>query len=445
MKKLFAFLGMITIPAWSASAFIPLILGTVITTVAVTGFSIYRTLSPVDLEGALHFFTSCWTCGLFSGVFNELSSMIPGIYSALGVVIVPIAIGLTAIWVAWTVLATWMGVQKPDPSMSKPDDAWNFAGKFTTHLVKLIVVSAVLLAPLPRIITSVFIEPVFNIGLSISTTAAAYTTPAQANAFEACIVATAISDTIDNIGRAPGAFSPTMRYNLTCQLGGIHQMTGLGMTTGWAILNSAFEYQHMHKFLWFIPIFPNIPLLITGAFIVFLFFMALIPIPLYFLEVIIRLSMNLIMMPLFLLGWLFGGKSGWKIFPDGAGNIKDVVDQTIKDTVGIATVGVFVVFSVMFLTAMFGTFEGAPALKYALQTNDSGFLIESLLLQNDNRSVITIIMSGIFIAFFMTSIPAITQSLFKDIKVKDDYYKAAQKNATTAWDNTKKWYKSVSK
>ena len=442
-KRLLAlFSALSALPTLSATAGVPLLIGGIGAGVSIAGFSIYRTMAPVNMGDALSFFSSCWTCGLFNDVIGTLSILLPNIYRAIGLTVIPIMIGMAAVWIAWNVLASWLGIKKEVVDMTKDGGAWALAGQSVRLLVKMSLVSALLLAPLPRMITMGFVEPIFNIGLSISNGAAAqFATPENRNAFEACLIATAVEGAMDARNHARGAFSPQLRHNLTCQLGGIHQMTGLGMTVGWTMLNAAFDARNMHKFIFGIPIFPNVLLFIAGAIIVFLFFTALIPIPLYFLEIIMKLSLDLIMLPLFFLSWLF---KDWSILPkDGGAKIKGMIDNLIKGTVGIATVGVFLVFSIMFLNAMFGEWNGAEVLREALERNDSRYLVKGLMLNND--SIITIIMAGIFIMFFMTSIPKITNSLFSGIAIPDEYYTKAKKDATAAWGNVKKWYQGLQK
>ena len=141
------------------------------------------------------------------------------------------------------------------------------------------------------------------------------------NKFNECVVATALADATitDSQAADAGAFSPNLRHNLACEVGNVHQMTGLGMTVGWTMMNMAFNAQYMHKIMWDVPIFPNVPIFFCGLMIIVLFFFALLPIPIYFLEIFIKLSMDLIMLPLMLLGWLF---KGWPIFPQGGRTIK---------------------------------------------------------------------------------------------------------------------------
>jgi hypothetical protein len=167
----------------------------------------------------------------------------------------------------------------------------------------------------------------------------------------------------------------------------------------------------------------------------------LLPVPIYFLETIIKLSMDLIMLPLMLLAWLF---EGWKIFPEGGVNLKGMVDRVLQNTVGIAMVGIFVVFSVMFINATFGQFKGADVLALALENNDPSILMDGLLM--NNTSLVTVVLSGIFIAFFMTSIPALVKMLTQDnIKIPTEYYDKVKKDAKGLWDNGKKFWDSMKK
>ncbi|MDR1207687.1 MAG: hypothetical protein LBK26_04735 [Rickettsiales bacterium] len=426
---------------FTAGAIAPLAIGGIVAGVAVAGFSIYRSFAPVNMNDALSFFSSCWSCDIFGGIFRTLSEVLPKIYHSIGIVTIPIAVGLTAVWIAWTILAGFIGLKKPDFNLSEPGAAWSLSGKFGTHLIKLTLVCALLAFPLPRLLTTVFVEPVFNIGLAISNTASNITTSENANSFEACLVSTAINEALEHGSSGPGAFSPKLRHNLTCQLGGVHQMTGLGMTAGWTMLNMAFNSKYMHKFLWKIPMFPNMPLIMAGGMILILFFFALLPVPIYFLETIIKLSMDLVMLPLMLLAWLF---EGWKILPEGGANLKGMVDRVLQNTIGIAMVGIFVVFSVMFINATFGQFRGADTLKLALQENDSTILMDGLLM--NNTSLITVVLLGIFIAFFMTSIPALVKMLTQDnIKIPGEYYEKVSKDAKSLWESGKKFWTSMKK
>ncbi|MCL1786138.1 MAG: hypothetical protein FWG39_03245 [Alphaproteobacteria bacterium] len=438
-SMLYALPSLTAVPAVAAPAVVGLI-ATGLGIAGVAGFSIYRSFSPVNMADAQRFFSSCWTCDVFGDILRVLSDMLPTIYGALGGVMFPVMLGLAALWISWNILASWIGAKGAQVDATSGGGAWTLAGKSVALLVKITFVSALFFTPLPRIITTAFVEPVFNTGLSLSRGATReFAGGENLYAFEACLVATAIEMDSHNAGR--GAFSPKFRHSLTCQLGGIHQMTGVGMAVGWTMLNASFQGKYMHKFIFGLPIFPHVGMFVAGAIIMFMFLMGLIPIPLYFLETLVRLSLNLAMFPLFLLGWTF---EGWKIMPDGTRNIRETIDDLIRDVVGIAAVLVFVVFAIMFLDAVIGGMDGGRlAAALADEKNGSDYLIDGLFLNND--SMVTVMLSGIFIAFFMTSIPAIVKSLFAKISIPDKYYETAKKDAAAYWDRAKKLYAGLKK
>lgn len=414
----------------SAGAVAPFVIGGIAGVVGIAGFSVYRTVAPVNMADALSFFSSCWSCDMFGAVMGTMSALLPKVYSAIGYVIIPFAAALSAIWFAWKILSGFFN--------ARIDDPWSVAGSFGTHLMKLCFVCALLLVPLPRMVSQIAIEPIFNIGLSVNHIAADM---ANDGKFNECVIATAIADpaVTDASAASSGAFSPHLRHNLACEVGNVHQITGLGMTVGWTMLNMAFNTKYMHKLMWGVPIFPNVPIFFCGLMIIVLFFFALLPVPIYFLEIFIELAMDLIMLPLMLLGWLF---NGWAIFPQGGRTIKQIIDDVIKGTVGIALTGVFLTFSIMFLNAVFGNWGGATRLAVALEKNDSTILMDGLLMRND--SIVTIILMGIFIAMFMNMIPALIKTLF-NISISDKYYETVKKNLNIMWGNLKKWYEALKK
>ncbi len=426
LKKFWiVFLSFLPFGAGAAS---PILIGAVAGVGAVAGFSIYRSMVPVDMADALKFFSSCWSCQMFSDIMSTMSGLLPRVFSAIGHTIVPVAVMLTAIWFTWTLLSNFVN--------SKFDKPWDIATTFGNHLLKLGFVCALLVAPLPRLITDIAIEPIFNVGLTLNRMAV------HDDKFDECVIATAIADpvSIDEQAANSGAFSPKLRHNLACELAGVHQMTGLGMTVGWTMLNMAFDSDYMHKIMWAIPFFPNVIIFFAGAMILALFFIALLPIPMYFLEVFIKLSMDLVMLPLMLLAWLF---KGWKISLAGVGtSLKSMIDNVISATLGIAMTGVFVSFAIMFLHAVFGDWAGASVLSTALSQNDSKFLMDALMMKND--SLVTIILMGIFMAMFMTMIPALTKALF-NVQISSESYDKLKKDLETLWENGKKWYEKIKK
>ncbi|MBQ8255346.1 MAG: hypothetical protein IJY99_00055 [Alphaproteobacteria bacterium] len=408
----------------SAGALAPFAVAGIAGATVITGFSIYRSMAPVDMADALKFFSSCWSCQMFSDVMSVMSGILPGVYHAIGKSIVPMAIILSSVWFIWKVASGFIN--------SKLDSAWSLASDFGVHLLKLGTVIILLAAPLPRMISQIAIEPIFAVGLSLNRIAV------HDDNFDACVVATAIADplSIDEKAAEKGAYSPKFRHNLACELAGVHQMTGLGMTVGWTMLNMSFDEDYMHKLMWAIPIFPNIPIFFAGLMVLVLFFMALLPIPVYFLEIFIKLSMDLVMLPLMLLAWLF---KGWKISLAGAGKtIKGIVDDVVSGTLGLALTGIFLSFSIMFMNAVFGDWNGATVLSQALTTGDSKFFMDALMMRND--SLITIMLMGAFMAMFMTSIPALVKTLFS-VSISTDFYDTATKNIKTFWGGIKKLYK----
>ena len=80
----------------SAGAIGPLVIGTLAAGVGIVGVSIWRSVSPVNLEQAFAFFSSCWTCQMFSDIMLSMSTILPGIYRALGNIIIPMAASLLA-------------------------------------------------------------------------------------------------------------------------------------------------------------------------------------------------------------------------------------------------------------------------------------------------------------------------------------------------------------
>lgn len=413
----------------SAGAVAPLVLGGLAATVGIFGVSVWRSVAPVDMHQAFDFFSSCWTCQLFSDIMLTMSNILPGIYKSLGRVIIPMSASLLAIFMAWRLFSGFIN--------GKLEQASKITGNFGTYAVKLALIIGLLLIPLPRLITSVLIEPALTIGTSFD-----YVVSSN-DAFSECMVATAIADPLTASVDASnyGAFSPKLRHQLACEVANIHQITGLGMTVGWTMLNMAFDYDYMHKILIGIPIFPNIPIFISGLLILVLYFFALLPIPLYFLEVFIKLSMDLVMLPLMLMAWMFD-EDNFAVFPKGGRTIRDMIDDVIKAVVGIALTVIFLTFSIMFLNAAFGSWNGASLLQQALTQNDSKLLMDGLVLQND--SIVMVVLMGIFIAMFMTMIPQLSSMLFK-IKISDKYYQTAKNDINNIWQSLKKWGSAIKK
>lgn len=430
MKTLKKFwLLLVALVPGGAWALAPLAIGGIAAGVGILGVSIWRTVAPVNMADAFDFFSSCWTCQIFSDVMIAMSDLLPGVYRGLGFVVIPMSATLLAVLVAWRLFSNQIN--------GKMESGSKLIGNFNTYVVKLAVLVGLLLMPLPRLITGVFIEPALTLGTSFD-----YMVSNNDN-FSECMVATAIADPVSVSGAAAkyGAFSPNLRHQLACQVANVHQITGLGMTVGWTMMNMAFNAEYQHKILFNVPVFPNIPLLLGGILILVLYFYALLPIPLYFLEIFVKLSMDLIMLPLMLMSWMFD-EDEFKIFPQGGQTIRKMIDDVIKAVVGIALTVIFLTFSIMFLNAAFGDWSGANVIAQSIAQNDSKIFLDGLLLHNN--SIITTILMGIFIAMFMTMIPQLTDMLFK-IKISDKYYQTAKKDLDTMWKNLKKWGEAIKK
>lgn len=430
MKALKKFwLTLVAMMPLSAGAIAPLVVGGVALGVGIVGVSVWRSVSPVSISDALDFFTSCWTCQIFSDVMVAMSNLLPGVYKALGRIVIPMSVTLLAVLIAWRLTSGFFN--------AKMDDGNKLLGNFGTYLVKMTIMIGLLLMPLPRFLTSVLIEPALTLGTSLDYIVS------DNNNFAECMVATALADPVSVSTDAAeyGAFPPKLRHQLACEVANVHQITGLGMTVGWTMLNMSFNSDYMHKILNAVPIFPNIPLFVVGLLILVLYFFALLPIPLYFLEIFIKLSLDLIMLPLMLMAWMFD-EDGFAIFPKGGKTIRQMIDDVIKAIVGIGLTVVFLSFSVMFLNALFDNMGGINSLQYAIANNDSKIFMDGLLLRDS--SLITVILIGLFLAMFMTVIPQLTDMLFS-IKISDEYYKTAKNDIKVLWEDLKKAASTIKK
>lgn len=431
LKKFF--IVFLSLFPFTAGAVAPLLIGLGIGAASIAGFSIYRSFEPVNMSDSLQFFSSCWTCQVFSSIMAYMSTILPKIYSGIGKVIIPIAAMLTIVYFIWNIASEFIN--------SKIIKAGQTAYDYSKHLLKLALVCGLLLIPLPRLISDIAIDPIFSIGMTTNHILT------DRQKFTECVVATTLMDkNLDqeymssNGSDAHGTFSTKLRSGMACELANVHQITGLGMTIGWTMLNMAFNSKYMHKILWDIPIFPNIPIFFCGLLILVLFLLALFPIPFYFLEIFITLSLDFILLPLMLLSWLF---SGWKVLDFKAPKkFQDIINGVISGSVGIAMTIIFLTFMLKFLDAIFGKLGGISRLQEALTQNDSTILMDGLLLRND--SLITIIIMGAFFAIFMSSIPALVKTLF-NIEISQKFYDTAKKDFGILRSTATKWWEKLKK
>ena len=115
MKLLKKFwLGFLAAMPLSAGAVAPLVVGGVAVGVGIIGISIWRTVAPVNISEALNFFTSCWTCQIFSDIMVSMSNLLPGVYSALGRIIIPMSVSLLAVLIAWRLMSGFVNSKIED-------------------------------------------------------------------------------------------------------------------------------------------------------------------------------------------------------------------------------------------------------------------------------------------------------------------------------------------
>lgn len=390
------------------------------------GVRIFRTAMPYDMPGAFEFFSNCWTCQMFSDILSVMSHFVSQIYSSVGGVTAMMVVALTAIWFAWKLFSGFMN--------GKVENPWSITETFTHHMVKMICIILLLMAPVPRLMSDIAIRPIFNVGLILNRAVA------NGPDFNNCLVATAMMDTsVDSRADAQEAYPPQLRHEMACELLGVHQLTGMGITLGWTMMQMAFDYEYMHSIV-FGAIFPNVPLFFIGLLMTATFLMALLPVPLYFLEIFIKLSMDLIVLPLMLLAWLF---KGWAISLEGAGKtIRGIIDDVINGALGLGLTGVFINFGINIIDALVQNFAGAESLLQVIQDNNTQAVFDSVML-NDS-GFISMLLIGMFIAMFMSAIPALAKTLF-NVEISQEYYDKAVNNAKVMWNNSKKMWESLKK
>jgi hypothetical protein len=198
----------------------------------------------------------------------------------------------------------------------------------------------------------------------------------------------------------------------------------------------------MHTIFFNIPIAPNIPAFFGGLLLLVLFFMALLPIPIFFLEIFIKLSMDLILLPLTLMNWLF---QGWAIFPKGSTkSFQQIINDFIQGVLGIVMMVIFMTFAIMFINASFGNSDGGlaslNALRYAIENNDSAFIMDGFMMEN--HSFITLVLMGAFMAMFMTMLPTLIKTLFR-VEISQDFYNKAKNDINILWTKGKALFKKI--
>jgi len=426
MKNLKRVLPLFLFVPFGAAAVPPIVIGLLGIALVTAGYSAFRGLVPLNLRQSFEFFSSCWSCDVFSKILYAMSSFIPKAYHAIGTAVIPIAAGLTLVYFAWQIASDYLHLKLRDP--------WQIAYDVGIHLIKLAVVVVLLAFSLPRFVSDYFIQPIMSVGLSYNSVIRGQIMPEGSefkDSLPTCIVATAAASSgvprnqpsnangqqsnmndqqADVEISDDGAFSPKLMINMLCQIAEAHRLTGLGMTVGSTILDMSFVFPYSWFFI------PNLFYVLLGLILMIMFLWALIPVPIYFLEVFVNLSLNLVMLPLMLLGWLF---EKWGLFPGGVKGkgIKGIIDDIVKNTCGIALVGIFIGFALMFLNSMIGRSGGLDALTEAIKNNSARQLMNAL--QSNNKSLFVLILSGLFIGAFMNAIPNLVTKLFKNVHIPD--------------------------
>ncbi|MDR0319560.1 MAG: hypothetical protein LBH81_02360 [Rickettsiales bacterium] len=388
----------------------------------VVGLSVYRSFVATDTAAAFDFFSSCWSCRIFSGITGAMSDSAAAIYASLGEFTALLAIILTPIYLAWKLLGGYLS--------GKPEtNAWKVGGGAGLHLVKLAFVSMLLLFPLPSLIGRTAVEPLMNLSLSFQSALGAANAESNIN-FDACLVA---SIALDNPERTQGVFSPGFKNKMRCSIAGLHALAATGMTAGWLLVNSAFDAKNF-KFV----IFPNFGMLALGFLLMLVYFWIIIPIALAFLEFVVKFAIDMLFLPLMLLGWLFKGNPFWDAKDE---DMMGLINDVVKTAVGLGLLSIFLGFALMLAGYAIGG-PGMMSLGEAFMANDSSMILnpDSLL----NSHTVNLIFTGLFIAMFMTMMTELVKQITAEANIPSDLLKQVSSNTTALINSLKKFGKKKS-
>lgn len=400
---------------------------------ALTGFANYKSYSLLTMDGAFNFFSSCWTCGIFSGIINAFSSLLNVVYLSLGEFMIYIMVLVTAVWIAYEILMSFI---KAKPVAS----SWDYLNKFLPHLVKMAFIAGVLLLPMPRLLISTFVEPVVYVAMSYNKVVDKhFSDDNHKNSYNECLIATLIQDS-QTPHHPDDAFSPMFRSALACHLASVHRLAGTGLTVGWTFMKEAFDVKHFYKIA-FLPVFPNLGLLLAGFLLIAVFLVVLLPVPLYILEVVINLAIDFIFLPLIFLGWLFNGNP---FFIGDSHSLKKIIENFIRGFAGISMVLIFVSFAMFFMDSILSPADPSGAfIQNAISQNNPDLLVEGMTLKNG--SFMTLIFSGVFLAMFMFLLIKLVKTLFAEVSVPEKYLNVTKQNIKYISDVSKNLYKIFSK
>ncbi|MDR0448906.1 MAG: hypothetical protein LBG89_00385 [Rickettsiales bacterium] len=388
--------------------------------VGTAGFAIYRSFSPTDTAAAFDFFSSCWTCRIFSGTTGALSDSAGVIYANLGEFVALLAIVLTPLFMAWKVLGGYL-------SAEPNTDAFKLGGGMGLHLVKLAFVSMLLLFPLPQLISKTAVEPVMNIALSFQDAFGEANTPGSTR-MDACLVA---SIAIENPENNKGIFGSGFKNKMRCSIAGLHEFTATGMTAGWLLANSAFDAKNMYKAAGMVPIFPNMGMLIMGFLLLAVYFWIIMPIALAFLEFVVKFAIDMIFLPLTLLTWLFKGNPLWDTKDE---DMMSIITDIVKLAAGLGLIVVFLGFALM-MTGYALSGETMANMGAAFMANNP-----DLVLNNDSAAL-SLLFVGIFIAMFMTMMTELIKKLVDGANIPQDILKQLGDNSAKLYAAWKKFGK----
>ncbi|MCL2629878.1 MAG: hypothetical protein FWD33_04330 [Alphaproteobacteria bacterium] len=386
---------------------------------------VYRNFVPTNTALAFNFFSSCWTCRIFSGVTNALSNAAATVYSNLGEFVAILAVVLTPIWFAFVLLGKFVS-SNPETNAI---DGWKIGTGFGLHILKLVFISALLLMPLPQLVTRTAIEPAMNIALSFQRVLSEADTENSVK-FDACLIA---SVALENPQHNQGLFSMGFKNKMRCSIASLHSLTATGITAGWLLFNSAFDVNHMYKFKDTVPFFPNIGMILMGFILIIVYLWIILPIALVFLEFVMKLAIDMIFLPMTLLGWLFKGNKIWEVKDT---DVQEIITGVIKMAVSLGLVMIFMGFALMLTGYALGGEGSMAALGQAFMNNDARAIIgqDSFI----NSATMNLVMIGLFLAIFITTMTKLIQNLVNGAHWPDKMLADAKKYGDHIWGYAKK-------
>lgn len=390
------------------------------------GYTIYRNFVPVDMIQAQSIFGSCWSCSLISNVILFLSNSIGEMYKNGAVIIKIVCFWLLFIWVVKKVISIFL-------NLKQNQNIFTISGEFGKQMLKFTIVMFLLNVPFPKMLSDVVVEPIVNIAFSLNSAIIG-----DAN-LDKCVITTAINDYDLNNDKTKNTnvFSQKLRNTLTCFVSMVHSVFGQGITVGWSVINTALDVKYYWK-LFGIPFFPNIFILLAGALIISIFLFSLLPLISFFFEIIIKLGIKLLMLPIVLFNWLF---KDWTITSFGNISLQDTLKYLIHNLISFVINSILFIFGITLANSLFN--HGGDSVKQAFVNNDPTIILDGLMLRNE--SFVSLILIGLFIMFYVVSVKNILQKLFGDYNLSTSYYDQFKKDTDIIYKNMKKAIKNIQK